>query len=142
MLDTKHETKLTLITNNKNMLNSQHKLYQLLTICLLSASTSAFAATGSEDDATAYVDSVNGWGAWELGLEPAAGGTTPSPSRALAARGANVQFRPNDNNAFSPNSKAVVITNTRPTPMPSPIPSAGPAAPGAPPPTAGPGDGF
>lgn len=119
-----------LIGNRKNMIMSQHKLCRFLTICLLCVSSSAYAATDSN---TAYVDSVHGWGAWELGLEPAAGGPAPTSNRALPARGTNVKFRPNDNSAFSPNSNSVAITTTRPTPTPAPIPipTAGALPPGA-----------
>ena len=115
------------------MLESKHKLYQLLSICLLSISTSAYAT----ENTTAYVDSVHGWGAWELGLEPAAGGSTPSPSRALTSRSANIKFRPNDNSAFSPDSRR----NQTPAPTTTPIgPIIGPIAPGQPLPTGNPAD--
>lgn len=116
---TTYSTEPNLTTDRKKMFEPKRKLYPLLSLCLLSISTSAYAAT----DTPAYVDSVHGWGAWELGLEPAAGGTPPSPSRALTSRDANVQFRPNDNSAFSPDSRAVAVTSALPTPMPVAPPS-------------------
>lgn len=124
--------------DRKNMFNPRHKLYQLLSVCLLSISTSAYAASGADEGTTAYVDSVHGWGAWELGIKPAAGGSTPSPGRALASRSANIKFRPNDNSAFSPNSRK----NASPAPVtPTPVgPITGPIAPGQPLPTGNPAD--
>ena len=133
----KTEPNLTKV--RETMFEPKHKLHQLLSICLLSISTSAYAASGAGEDTTAYVDSVHGWGAWELGLEPAAGGSTPSPSRVLASRDSNIRFRPNDNSAFSPDSRK----NSSPAPItPTPVgPIIGPIAPGQPFPTGNPADG-
>ena len=114
-----------------NMFQSNHKLLSMIAICLLGMSSSAYAATESEG--ADYVDSVYGWGAWELGLEPAAGGPPPSPGRALAAMEANVQFRPNENSAFSP--------DTRPVQIPAaPVGPTGILAPGTSLPTGNPAD--
>ncbi len=129
--NTRCKTKTRLTENRKKMLETTCKLNRLLSVCLLSLSGSTYAASGSVEETAAYVDSVYGWGAWELGLEPAAGGTTPSPSRALSSRGANIVFRPNDNSAFAPNSRR----NSAPTP-----PTFGPIAPGQPLPTGNPAD--
>lgn len=107
-----------------NMLKFQHKLTQLLSIGLLGASTFAYAATNSDEDATAYVDSVYGWGAWELGLEPAAGGPVPVSNRALTTRAPRVSFRPNENSTLAPDVLTVPITrpgtpgDTMPTGVP------------------------
>ena len=136
---TKHRTAINLTNNNgKKMLELKHKLYPLMSICLLSLSSSAYAATDTDGDTAGYIDSVYGWGAWELGLEPAAGGSTPSPSRALASRGANVTFRPNDNSAFSPDSRR----NSTPAPAGTPVGPSGPIGPGGSLPTGNPADKF
>ncbi len=103
--NTRCKTETRLAKDRKKMFKIKCKLNQTLCVCLLSLSGSAYAASGSVEETTTYVDSVNEWGAWELGLEPAAGGSAPSPSRALASRSANVVFRPKDTNAFSPNIK-------------------------------------
>ncbi len=104
--NTTGKTKICLTIDRKKMLKNRLKLNQLLCAGLLGLAGSAYAAAPTSDiEATAYVDSFNEWGAWELGLEPAAGGSTPSPSRALTSRKANIVFRPKDNNAYSPNIK-------------------------------------
>lgn len=131
---TKYKTAINLTNDGKIMLELKHKLYLSLSICLLSLSGSAYAATDADGDTAAYVDSVHGWGAWEHGLEPAAGGSTPSPSRALASRGANVAFRPNDNSAFSPTSRR----NSTPAPAGTPVGPTGAIGPGGSLPTGNP----
>lgn len=109
---TKHEKEYFLTRNIKNMRKLHFKLSQLLSICLLGISTSAFSASDSNEATTSYVDSVYEWGAWELGLEPAAGGPAPSSNQALAVRGPGVNFRPNENSAFAPVTRPVPLPNT------------------------------
>lgn len=105
------------------MLKFQHKLTQLSSICLLGASTLAYAATNSDDDTAAYVDSVYGWGAWELGLEPAAGGPVPVSNRTLTVRAPRVNFRPNENSALAPDARQTPVTKPG---TPGELPTGGP----------------
>lgn len=111
-ITTKHENKYFFIRYIENMLKSNNNLFLLLSICLLSVSTSAFSASDGDEDTASYVDSVYEWGAWELGLEPAAGDPAPSSNQPLAVRGPGVKFRPNENSAFSPVTRPVPGPNT------------------------------
>lgn len=80
------------------------------------------------EKAVTYVDSVTTWGAWELDIEPAAGGITPASTGVLNARNSKVALRTNSIAALAPTpqpAQPVVITNT-PTPVP---PAAPPAIP-------------
>lgn len=84
-----------------------------LMVAMFLLGTSSLATALPDDAATetsAFVDSVYEWGTWELGIEPAAGGSAPMPDRALNARLANVKFRPNDNKTFSPGASPVTVT--------------------------------
>ena len=58
----------------------------------------------AEDNNVAYVDSVLKWGAWELDIEPAAGGISPPTPRALNARNAKVTLRTNSIAALAPSA--------------------------------------
>lgn len=87
--------------------------------CLFALTSNAFAATDADEAEDSYVDSVYNWGAWELGLEPASG---PQPaSRALNNRSRTLQFRPNDNAAFIPESIEVPPVTTFSPPPPLPV---------------------
>ena len=68
MLVNTQKYKLLLTGSKRNMFKMNHKLLSILSVCLLGISSSAYAASNQEDENTAYVDSVYGWGAWELGL--------------------------------------------------------------------------
>lgn len=98
-------------------------------ICLSSTSFAAWktdeeVAAEEAEKATAYVDSVHHWGAWELDIEPAAGGITPATTQPLSDRGARVSFRTNSFSAVAPASPAPTpVTNT---PV---IPTSGPTSP-------------
>jgi len=89
---------------------------------LASVSANAFAELKwqSADEATdtevAYVDSVTSWGAWELDIEPAAGGITPASTGALNARNSKVALRTNSIAALAPPNSPVIPTP--PTPVP------------------------
>lgn len=80
-------------------------VYRLLIVCLsvgyLFALTthvsSAAESTVADDD---YIDSVYSWGIWELGLEPASGPELPE-NNAMNDRSRKLQFRPNDNAAYT-----------------------------------------
>ncbi len=94
--------------------------------------TAAYAATvlagaPTSDTNTAYVDSINQWGAWELDIEPAAGGLQQLSTQALNARDANISLRANSINALRANGTATLSDTTRVTPA---IPAT-PANPGA-----------
>ena len=115
----------------------------LAAVCLMLAGAAAYADTTSSDDksASTYVDSVNGWGTWELGIEPAAGPQTVN-TQIMTVRQSNVQFRPNDNAAYIPNRQEVnqPSPNNPPAPIPNdptppvPTPVIGPGGSGAVPP--------
>ena len=110
--------------------------------CLLMLAANAAASTDSTEDEDAYVDSVYSWGIWELGLEPASGPQMPANS-AIKDRSRRLQFRPNDNAAYTtlsaPVSTATTIASPPPVPVapPKPMPVPVPVAP--PVPVIGPG---
>ena len=132
-----------------NKLNKNTSLVAtlLLTVALL-ATTSASAA--AEDDSAVYVDSVLKWGAWELDIEPAAGGISAPGTKPLNARGTKVALRTNSIAALAPPPAPGSGTPLNPivpgTPVPVPaiptspvtpfVPAAptNPAPPGATPP--------
>ena len=123
-------------------------------LCLSSTSYAAWktdeeVAAEKAEKATAYTDSVHQWGAWELDIEPAAGGVTPAATQALSDRGARVAFRTNSFSAIAPTAPAATtppITDTPvPTPpiyTPPPVPTVTPISPSVPIPVGGPSDGF
>lgn len=102
--------------------------------------------TNSTNVNTAYVDSIHQWGAWELDIEPAAGGLQQPSSQALNARGSKVSLRANSISALAPTTSARPTTRAIPatpaiprTPTTPTVPAI-PAAPTAPaPPGATPG---
>ena len=110
------------------------------------ATTNAIAATG-DDAQTAYVDSVHNWGAWELDIEPAAGGIQAPGVQPLNARSANVSLRTNSIAALSPRGPQIIVAAPNlPTPAPVPvaptIPTITPISPNVPIPGSAPNDGF
>ena len=117
----RHNKETNLVRRRENMLISHHKLPRLLSICLLGVSASGYAATDPEG-ATSYVASINEWGAWELGIEPAAGGPAPPSSGALNARSSNVTFRPKENSAVSPVIRPIPITRPAGGTLPTGVP--------------------
>lgn len=64
--------------------------------------TSASVVASEPAEAQAYVDSVTQWGAWELDIEPAAGGIAQADTDALKARESKVTPRTNSFTAVSP----------------------------------------
>jgi hypothetical protein len=112
-------------------------------LCLMLVGAVACADTASSDDksATTFVDSVNDWGTWELGIEPAAGPQAPN-TQVMTVRQSDVQFRPNDNAAYIPNRQEInqPLPNNPPAPIPNdptppvPTPVIGPGGSGAVPP--------
>ncbi len=81
----------------------------------------------AQDD---FVDSVNDWGLWELGIEPAAGGPVIVPQAPVNVKTNNLQFRPNDNSSFA-SEVPVVVNNTNPTSPPPSAPGVATAPPGS-----------
>lgn len=92
-----------------------------LMLCCI-AVTSAEATNDNAGTNTAYIDSVESWGTWELGIEPAAGPQAVN-AHAMTVRTANVQFRPNDNAAFRPNAERSSASMPVPGTPPAPIPT-------------------
>ena len=86
--------------------------------CLLLSST-CFATTESSDT-TAYVDSVHQWGAWELDIEPAAGGITQPGTQPMNGRSARVAFRTNSFSAIAPTAPSTPTPPITDTPVPTP----------------------
>jgi len=87
---------------------------------LLAATPASFAATNGsamENAApqAAYVDSVKKWGAWGLGIEPAAGGIQPPSTQPLKARNTNLSLRTNSISALAPRRTASMAGSTAPT---------------------------
>ena len=109
-------------SNVTKMIQLQFNYRLFAGACMLGLTALSFAAQNPDESLTAYVDSVHEWGAWELGLQPAAGiGSSTSSRRAVTARVSNVQFRPNDNSAFTPDRRPIIQTTAMPTPLP-PVP--------------------
>ncbi len=124
--------------------NELHKKTSLTAKLFLATALMAVTSVSvAEDDNVAYVDSVLKWGAWELDIEPAAGGISAPTTRALNARGSKVTLRTNSISALAPPAlpKSPVIPATPSTPIAPPI------IPATPPPLvtptiAGPADGI
>lgn len=57
--------------------------------------TTALAGAPTSDANTAYVDSIHQWGAWELDIEPAAGGLQQLSTQALHVKDTKVSLRTN-----------------------------------------------
>jgi hypothetical protein len=111
--------------------------FGLATLCLTFATASMAEWNNNPSTETAYVDSIHQWGAWELDIEPAAGGITPASTKALNARDPKVSFRINSIAALAPNA-----LQTTPAPAPPTIPTIRPISPSVPIPVGGPSDGF
>lgn len=116
-------------------------------VLTLSLTTISVAATSNDDAAkdlstssSAYVDSIHQWGAWELDIEPAAGGLTPQTTQPLNARSAKITIRTNSISALAPAAPAT-ITPISPISVPPVIPVTPPPPPVTPP-IGGPADGL
>ena len=112
----------------------------LLMFLLITASSMATADNTSE---IAYVDSVTKWGAWELDIEPAAGGLAAPSTGALNARGSKVSLRTNSIAALAPPQSSSRMPNapapTTPIVPPAPqIPTVTPISPSVPVPVGAP----
>ena len=125
----------------------------LLTLALNSqAADTAAEATQTKDtrpDADiAYVDSIHKWGAWELDIEPAAGGVAQPAGQPLLARGGRIRLRTNSIAALAPTPPPAVKPppgippQKPPVVTPPPIPTITPMSPNVPIPVGGPADAF
>jgi hypothetical protein len=138
--------------NNAQNKACKHNMFTqklALLLILMTASTMAAAELkwkdydNDSDPEVAYVDSVTKWGAWELDIEPAAGGLTPPSTGALNARDSTVALRTNSISALAPPTSAKPPTITSSPLMPPIIPAAPPAPPvPVTPPIGGPADGI
>jgi hypothetical protein len=115
-------------------------LKRWLLAAAIAASTSVVAATDASVQ-TAYVDSVHNWGAWELDIEPAAGGVQAAELQPLNARSANVALRTNSFSALAPPlPQPEIITAAPQVPTPVTPPTVTPPTTGGP--GGGPADGL
>jgi len=144
------------IENKMNhLVNKLNKKTSLTAKLFLAAALMAVTSVSvAEDDNVAYVDSVFKWGAWELDIEPAAGGISPPTPRALNARGAKITLRTNSIAALAPSAPVPgggtpsnpIVPGTPVPPPVIPIPPTGPTiipiSPNIPIPVGGPGGGY
>ena len=146
-------TQLTTIKANRSLLT---RLCLVTASFALAATSAAATNENNEQDhynkvSTAYVDSVLEWGAWELDIEPAAGGLQAQTTQALNARDSKVSLRTNSMSALAPQRPRTVTPPTAPSPpaplpiappLPVPVPTITPISPAVPVTIGGPGDGF
>jgi len=118
-------------------------------VILLSTASISFAATDASTVSnaateTAYVDSVKKWGAWDLDLQPAAGGLKASTTQPLNARESKLRVRTNSFSALAPRAHGTNLGNTPTTPPPTVTlpPVIPPTPPVIPSPIGGPTDGL
>jgi hypothetical protein len=137
---------MTMPADREHKSETAHRsgLHAITAACLIACcSAIAFAddTAANPDAAPAFVDSVDSWGTWELGIEPAAGPQVVT-SHVMPVHSASVQFRPNDNAAFRPNGVPVNDNISMPSNPPAPVPTIPPGttqgAIDAPPPTGDP----
>jgi hypothetical protein len=109
-----------------------------ISLAVTDASTIKGDGTG-EPAVLAYVDSVKTWGAWNLDIQPAAGGL-PTPSvQPVKARGTQLRLRTNSFTALAPIHSGTGGSPVAPPPAPviyvpvvTPIGPGVPVIPGAP----------
>ena len=144
----------TQLSINKAAKSLSSKLW-LVTASLVLTTTSVAAinndtAQDYNTSSTAYVDSIFQWGAWELDIEPAAGGLQAQTTQALNARDSKVRLRTNSFSALAPPRRPGTVTPPAaaplpiapPLPTPVQVPTITPISPRVPVPIGGPGDGF
>ncbi len=105
-------------------------IFMLMTASTMSAAELKWIDSDQDSEAeVAYVDSVKKWGAWELDIEPAAGGLTAPSTGALNPRDSRVALRTNSISALAPPSSAKPTVITQSPIMPPVVPTAPPAPP-------------
>ena len=100
-------------------------LGRLALLGLLALPAVAYADAGAVDRDEAFVDSVYGWGIWELGLEPVTAPRTPADT-AINDRSRSVKFRPNENAAYM--VRSIPVASQTSVTSPQPLPPAPPIA--------------
>ena len=104
------------------------------------------AAEEAAKNEVAYVDSVKSWGAWELDIEPAAGGLTPPSTGPLNTRNSKVTVRTNSFSALAPTPTTPVaaapVQPVVPTPPVVPVTPPPVTPPPVTPPLGGPASGI
>ena len=86
-----------------------------ISVTMVALSLALYSQLSQAEPDKPFVDSVHAWGSWDLGLQPAAGGPVVIPNNtALRVEQRNIQFRPNDNNAFS--ASTLKTSGNNPTP--------------------------
>lgn len=110
-----------------------HKLYftravkSVLFAVSMTATATSLAGNMAASNTNAYVDSVHQWGAWEMDIEPAAGGLRQAKTQALAVRDSKLRLRTNSISALAPKSPVVFSAPTSPiTPPVVPVTPPGP----------------
>lgn len=118
-----------------NISNSRTATLLLSTVLMIAAAPSM-----ADEFNIAYVDSVHKWGAWELDIEPAAGGLSQPATQALNARGSKVTPRTNSFSALAPPQREQIPV----LPIIPPVtpPTMTPISPNVPIPSSAPNDGF
>jgi hypothetical protein len=143
-----NSTQLAITKTNRSLLT---RLCLLTASLALTATSAAATNENIEQDynktSTVYVDSIFQWGAWELDIEPAAGGLQAQTTQALTARDSKVRLRTNSMSALAPPQRPESITPPSAPipiapPLPVPVPTITPISPRVPVPIGGPGDGF
>lgn len=105
-------------------------IFMLMTASTMSAAELKWIDSDQDSESeVAYVDSVKKWGAWELDIEPAAGGLTAPSTGALNPRDSRVALRTNSISALAPPSSAKPTVITQSPIMPPVVPTAPPAPP-------------
>lgn len=134
--------------HSKNKLISVKASQLVLATVIMSFASTSIAAWRGDADKDDYVDSVTKWGAWELDIEPAAGGLQQSSSQIINARDSKVTLRTNSIAALAPQrpgpptQTAPVIFSPSPTPIVPPVVPVTPPPPPVTPPIGGPADGL
>lgn len=119
------------ITCKHNMFTQKLALlFMLMTVSTMSAAELKWIDSDQDSESeVTYVDSVKKWGAWELDIEPAAGGLTAPSTGALNPRDSRVALRTNSISALAPPSSAKPTVITQSPIMPPVVPTAPPAPP-------------
>jgi hypothetical protein len=133
-----NETKMKHHYHSKNRLINLYKLISakasrlVLATVIMSFAGTSIAAWKGDTDKDDYVDSVTKWGAWELDIEPAAGGLQQSSSQIINARDSKVTLRTNSIAALAPQRPGIPATPAVPAVPAIPATPTTPAVPAVP----------